>query len=801
MPSEEPPAERSERRTTDRRRLLAALSGGAAAALSGCSGVFGDTAESDAPTESGTATATADAATPTETDPSPPTPTAESADASVPELNGPWPTVGADAGNTGTVDAAGPRGEPSVRWRSYVALETEMIAESGPDGPVATRTDGTIFAYDADGALRWRRERDDGIRAAPVVASDGAVVVGTTEGTVVAYDADGSERWTRETEEWLVASHANDATPFRIADGVVLVAHPRGTAYAFDLASGDERWWEPIPPEAHRPAVAGDRVFLTGQRSVDDESRVLALSLADGTERWNVAADGTVNIGLGLGDGVVYSADIDGLVTAHDIDDGSERWRVRLPDEPWISTIPVEFAGRVWVGTLSDGLFALTEDGVETTVGVAGPTSPAVAGDRIYVGSDESGTSSAERTGSVVALDADGDEVWRTATRGHPQSRVTVRDGRVATATDAGAVERLAASDGRRSWRTFERPDRLPSPAVGPTTAYCGNRRTAVRGYRVSDGVSHLWSVGTAGPAPATPAVVGETVVTGDSGGELARTPLLDFADEPRGRLTETATPDPDASPTPHVDAPAPEPRWRTTVDGPVSDVGYGPEGVVCGSGSAVVALALDGDSRWETDIGAPVRGAPAVADGTVYVASADGTVAALSADDGTERWRRSVGDAATAPAVGSADGRDVLVAGTDSGVVSLSTADGSERWRTGQERIRGTPAVTDSAGSAGPLAVAGGDDGLVRGLALSDGSERWTTETGGAVHGSPAVADGIAHVGSRDSTLYAMAVGDGTVRWELELPDWVDGSPAVAHGAVFVVDQSGTLSAVVGDR
>lgn len=325
---------------------------------------------------------------------------------------------------------------------------------------------------------------------------------------------------------------------------------------------------------------------------------------------------------------------------------------------------------------------------------------------------------------------------------------------------------------------------------MGEGAVYCGGERNWVNGFRANDGTSHLWGVSFDGPAPGAPVVAGETVITGSHTGGVAGVPVHQYADPPTTRLTATPTAGPTETPV-HIDAPLPEPRWRSELDGPVGDFGYGADGAYVGSGASVVALSAAGDIRWESGVGEPIRAAPAAVDGTVYAATRDGTLVALSAVAGEERWRQTVGETATAPAYTSVDGTPTLIVGSDAGVVAVEADSGDERWRTETARVRGSPAVT-----AG-LAVAGDEAGVLRGLERRNGEERWRVETGGAIHGAPAIGGDHAYVGSRDRRLYAVAVEDGSVAWRIELPDWVDGSPAVGYGALFVVDQSGTLSAV----
>ncbi|WP_240550489.1 PQQ-binding-like beta-propeller repeat protein [Halomicrobium salinisoli] len=252
---------------------------------------------------------------------------------------------------------------------------------------------------------------------------------------------------------------------------------------------------------------------------------MLALSLADGQTIWRRQAEGSIHIAPGASGDTVYSGNIDGLVVARAATTDDEQWRVWIENEPWLSTIPVVFDGRVWFGTLNGQLHALSSDGVQTSVAIETPTTPAVGADRLYVGSSAFGGDEPNGRSTVVAVAPDRSRAWTATTRGTSQSAVGLRDGRVVTGTSTGAIESLAASDGSQQWRTFARPSQLPQPVVGPATAYCGSHSTSVTGYRVTDGTHHLWYVGFDGTAPGTPAVLDETVIAGSHAGDLAATP------------------------------------------------------------------------------------------------------------------------------------------------------------------------------------------------------------------------------------------------------------------------------------
>jgi outer membrane protein assembly factor BamB len=62
-----------------------------------------------------------------------------------------------------------------------------------------------------------------------------------------------------------------------------------------------------------------------------------------------------------------------------------------------------------------------------------------------------------------------------------------------------------------------------------------------------------------------------------------------------------------------------------------------------------------------------------------------------------------------------------------------------------------------------------------------------WSFTTGGAVEGSPVVANGILYVGSHDDNLYALDADTGAVVWTFPSTGEV-GTPAVVDGVVYVV-------------
>ena len=72
-----------------------------------------------------------------------------------------------------------------------------------------------------------------------------------------------------------------------------------------------------------------------------------------------------------------------------------------------------------------------------------------------------------------------------------------------------------------------------------------------------------------------------------------------------------------------------------------------------------------------------------------------------------------------------------------------------------------------------------------------------WLYTTGGAVHSSPIVVEGVLYVGSMDGYLYALDAATGELRWRFATGHGFISSPAVAAGTVYIGSNEGHLYAL----
>lgn len=249
-------------------------------------------------------------------------------------------------------------------------------------------------------------------------------------------------------------------------------------------------------------------------------------------------------------------------------------------------------------------------------------------------------------------------------------------------------LEARDAASGERLW-TFETDEDaggLPAPTVVDGTAYVSGGIDDPTLYAVdaAEGTER-WRFETGGDVDTPAAVVDGTVYVAD------------------GSQTLYA-----------VDAAEGTERWRRALDprvwlsGPVVADGA----VYLGSleGEVLAFETADGSTRWRRrveDGQFEVRDPVAVADGTVHAASASGTIAALDAATGDVEWHVDAdADGLGAPAV--ADGVVYVGARSSTPLFALDAATGEEQWRfeTREDRtgdapsdgIAGAPAVVDGA-------------------------------------------------------------------------------------------------------
>ncbi len=220
-----------------------------------------------------------------------------------------------------------------------------------------------------------------------------------------------------------------------------------------------------------------------------------------------------------------------------------------------------------------------------------------------------------------------------------------------------------------------------------------------------------------------------------------------------------------------------------------------GTDRVVFGDdGSDIYCLsAADGKQLWQSHAGDRVNGAPAVADGLVFVSGCDAQLRAIKAADGSEQWSTDIAALAPgSPAIAS----DRIVIGTDQGRVVCVPRAGKANVKPiwtfegvgAQAMVYSSPAVADG------TVVFGARDRHVWALDLATGKSRWSFATRGDVDASPVVSGGRVYAASKDKHLYVLDLQTGQPLWEFNAAKQITASPTVARGVVILCDMAGVV-------
>ena len=191
------------------------------------------------------------------------------------------------------------------------------------------------------------------------------------------------------------------------------------------------------------------------------------------------------------------------------------------------------------------------------------------------------------------------------------------------------------------------------------------------------------------------------------------------------------------------------------------------------GLGDVVAVNAADGAVLWRAKPGGPLRGAPTVANGQVYVLSQDNQIFALGQTDGKVVWTQSAsletqgvfGVAAPAASSGT------IVAGFSSGELNAYRYEnGRTLWQDALSRTSITTSVSSLADvDADPVIEDGrvysiGEGGRMVALEIATGQRLWEQNLAGI--STPWVAGEWIFVVTDDARLVCVSRANGKIRW-----------------------------------
>ena len=343
--------------------------------------------------------------------------------------------------HTGVYNAAGVPSFSQAKWTFHA--KGQLISSPAVAGETiyVGSTAGILYAVDrATGAEKWQFETKSRIASSPAVA-DGLVYFGAFDGNFYAVEAaTGKLKWkfATEGERQFTAKHLHGLQPAAqwmpdpwdcwlsspaVFEGAVYFGSGDGNVYALDAESGALKWKFKTGDVVHAsPAIADGMVFIGSW-----DSYFYALDAATGAEKWrfktgeDLVAHNQQGIqsSAAVANGTVYFGCRDSHVYALDEFTGAKKWAYATGGT-WVLTSPAVSDGKVFFAISYGGkLFAADAKSGEILYsldfkGWPVYSSPAVAGDVLYVGST-AGTMNAVNLGSRSIA-------WTFATDGAKQN-------------------------------------------------------------------------------------------------------------------------------------------------------------------------------------------------------------------------------------------------------------------------------------------------------------------------------------------------------------------------------------------
>lgn len=313
---------------------------------------------------------------------------------------------------------------------------------------------------------------------------------------------------------------------------------------------------------------------------------------------------------------------------------GTPAW-VFKDEEPMavdFSSSPAVVGNRLYIGSAHGSIFSLggatyciDTESQKILWRHTSPTpifsSPAVAGGRVYIGEGYHHDSDCH----LRCLDArTGEQMWSFQTTSHVESTPFIHQGKLYFTAGADGVYCIDALEGEHIWH-YPAVHADMSPVLHKDKVYFGTGYGDYRIYAVDAQTgAEVWSKQMPYSVWGSPSAEENRVFFG-----LGRGNFSESAPIPAGKVVA-------------LDAETGDILWEHEAeDAVLTAIAVQNSYVTFGSRDGYVysLQSTDGKLNWKTDLGGPVVSSPAVTMDTVYAATKDGYIYALSTDTGKVQW------------------------------------------------------------------------------------------------------------------------------------------------------------------
>ena len=284
-----------------------------------------------------------------------------------------------DARHTGRLPNVGPVASVREVWVYRTGARIYAAPVIAADGTIVVGSlDQTLTAVTPDGKLRFRHSGTGKYYASAAIASNGDIIAGSSDGSLVALTKAGQLRFQHQLSDAIDASIAVEGDRIYVAaDGL----------HAFDL-SGKQLWHHPVGAHVRSaPAVHPNGIIVFGT----PQGKVVAVR-RDGSLAWQAEAGANMDGGAAISDDgrIVIGTDA-GHIVSFDAD-GKELFRFETGGDVR-ATPAVTSDGTAIVGSYDRTIYAIGANGSlrwkVTTGGRIRSSARIDARGNIYVGSQD----------------------------------------------------------------------------------------------------------------------------------------------------------------------------------------------------------------------------------------------------------------------------------------------------------------------------------------------------------------------------------------------------------------------------
>jgi outer membrane protein assembly factor BamB len=212
--------------------------------------------------------------------------------------------------------------------------------------------------------------------------------------------------------------------------------------------------------------VVKDTVYVSSTAIEAEGGTVTAVDTIEQTQQWRSNRAPGIRSTLTVDEEYLYVATPDALVALNRTT-GSEQWTATLPASNFSS--PTLSNGTIYLGTRNGTVVAIDTTGEqqwESNVGTGAivNTTPAVGGDRVFVG--------AENGGMYALHQENGSQLWNRQFSSPVRATPTYTGQSVLTVTTEGTLIAIDPTSGEERWRQSRDVSTASSPAVANNTIY-----------------------------------------------------------------------------------------------------------------------------------------------------------------------------------------------------------------------------------------------------------------------------------------------------------------------------------------